>query len=366
MKSKMLTRQLVAIACVIMLAASMFALAACGDNKAEVPNVVSMEQGDADKALKASGFELGKITYQNSDTLSIGSVVSQSPAAGEKAEKGSAVDLVLSSGKAAPKDVIVPDLNGKTQADAEKALTDVGLVAVVAKAEENGSVAPGLVFKQSIDPGSTVKEGTRVSFTTALAIHEVAVPNLTGMTGDAAKAALQQIGLGYDFTTAYSDQAAEGKVFAQSVNAGSNVKAGTTISVTISLGAKPASNVKVPDVTTYSWTDAQTTLQSAGLDARWTGDPAGIVVSQDIAPGTEVAPGTLVTVMLASDPSTVMVPNLIGMSPTSAEMLTDQIGLGLDSSAGIHGTIIDQYPAAGTMVNMHSTVHITVDTSEMQ
>lgn len=334
-------------------------------DKLTVPNVVSFTQADADKALAAAGFTIGTVSYEASDSVPQGSIVSQDPKALTSAAAGSKVNLVVSSGKAAPADVKVPDLKGKTQADAEKALTDAKLVGVASNPEETSEVAPGQVFKQSVAAGTTVKEGTRVAFTVAVAPAETTVPNVVGKVRDDAKKQITDAKLGFDYTVAYDDKVAEGCVVSQSVKAGAKVKSGTTVSVVVSLGAKPASDVKVPDVTTFSWSDAEAALKSAGLQARYTGNPTGIVVSQDVVAGTMVAPGTLVTVTLEAPLGTVEVPDLVGMSVTSAEIATDSIGLTLDIvEGGQHGAVLEQWPDAGTEVPVGSTVNIKVDDSQ--
>ena len=293
-----------------------------------VPNVVSLAQPDAEKAIVAAGFKVGTVTRDASDTIPAGSVISQDPKAMTPAKAGSPVNLVVSSGKAKPKDVTVPDLKGKSQADAEKALADVKLVGVATNPEETTEVEPGKVFKQSIAAGSTAKEGDKVSFTVALAPGEVAVPDVVGKTREDARSALTEAKLGFDYTTAYSDDVAEGSVISQSIAAGSMVKSGTTVSVTVSLGPKPQADVKVPDVMTYAWKDAEAALLSAGLQARYTGDPSGTVVAQDIPAGTEVAQGTLVTVTLhAPSPHQNPIMNLVGTySAERAQVVVEASG----------------------------------------
>lgn len=330
-----------------------------------VPNVLSLTQADAEKSIVASGLVLGDVKKEASDTVPLGSVISQKPEPLTEAQANSKVDLVISSGKQEPKDVTVPDLTGKSQEEAEKALADVGLVGVAGNPEESTAVAPGLVFKQSVDPGTSVKEHTKVMFVIALAPADVPVPDVTGMTQKVAKEALLGDGLGFDFTTAHSSSVKEGLVISQSIDAGTRVKSGTTVTVNVSLGPKPEKDVKVPDVTTYSWSDAEATLQSAGLKARYTGDPAGLVVSQDVKPGTKVAPGTLVTVKLAGLTPMVKVPNLVGMSVTSAEEATDKANLALDVNSW-HGTVVEQWPEAGTEVEARTTVHATIDDSDFR
>ena len=383
MKGKQTVSRGLLVAFAAMFAVGMLALAGCSCSSEQqqqeqssssaaeqlftVPNVVSLKQADADKALAASGFSIGEVTQQASDSVPAGSVISQDPEGFTQAKAGSKVNLTISSGKAEPKDVQVPDLKGKSQSDAEKALSDAGLVGVPSNPEETDEVAAGLVFKQSIDAGSTVKEGTQVAFTVALAPAMVQVPDVVGKTRDEASATISDAQLGFDSTTAYNDDVEEGRVISQSIGAGTSVKAGTTVSVQVSLGSKPADDVAVPDVTTFSWSDAENALTSAGLQARYTGDPAGKVVSQDVAPGTMVEQGTLVTVTLASPAETVTVPDLVGESVMSAEDLTDSLGLALDITGDEnHGTVVDQWPAAGTQVETRSTVHITVDDSDFR
>ena len=211
------------------------------------------------------------------------------------------------------KDVQVPDLKGKTQADAENTLSDVGLVGVAASPEETTEVSPGQVFKQSIEAGTTVKEGEKVAFTVAAAPAEVTVPDVAGKTHDEAKKAIESAGLVFDYTSAHDANVPEGKVISQSAAAGTKLQKGSTLSVVISLGAEPAPNVNVPDVTGMVWEEAKAALKNAGLEAAYNGDKSGYVSSQDIAAGTSVAAGTTITVELASpDPGQNPIMNFIG------------------------------------------------------
>ena len=90
--------------------------ASSGDATYTVPNVVSLTQADARKAIIASGLQVGTVTNEPSDTVPLGSVVSQDPAAFANAKAGSKVNLVTSSGKKEAQDVKVPDLKGDVAA----------------------------------------------------------------------------------------------------------------------------------------------------------------------------------------------------------------------------------------------------------
>jgi hypothetical protein len=64
----------------------------------KVPSVVGLTQSTATDALVSASAVLGDVTFENSDSVADGVVISQNPAAGESVEQGSAVSLVLSDG----------------------------------------------------------------------------------------------------------------------------------------------------------------------------------------------------------------------------------------------------------------------------
>ena len=66
------------------------------------PNVVGLNEAAAEAALLAVNLVVGTKSSVNSETVPAGQVISQNPAAGVKLAKGSAVDLVVSSGPSAP------------------------------------------------------------------------------------------------------------------------------------------------------------------------------------------------------------------------------------------------------------------------
>src|SRR5204862_6895406 len=75
-----------------------------------VPNVVGQTQAAATSAITSAGLTAGTVTMQSSSTVASGNVISESPAAGASVAKGSAVNLVVSSGAPAPGRVAVPDV----------------------------------------------------------------------------------------------------------------------------------------------------------------------------------------------------------------------------------------------------------------
>ena len=333
----------------------------------QVPNLVHLEDKDAQKLLEEAGLKLGDITYVNDDTVAKGLIVSQKPEALAMVESGSKVSISVSKGKAQPAEVSVPNLIGMNQTDAESAVAAAKLVAVQDDPVVTNDVAPGLVCKQSIKPGTTVVEGSQISFATAIADNTVSVPDVKGLPNDAAQQTLQEAGLGVDTSNAYSDKVDEGVVMGQSVAAGTKVNKGTVVTIKLSLGPKPAKQVKVPNIYTFTKDDAIEALQSAGLDYRYTGEEDGTVVEVNPDVGTTVDEGTVVAFQLQAKKSTVEVPDIVGMKGNDALVTCQNLGLGLkyDESMG-NEPLISQNPDAGPLVDPGFVVEGTEPDPEPQ
>ena len=102
-------------------------------------------------------------TMANSPTVPAGIVITTNPAPGQKVATGSIVEIIVSTGK-----VVVPQLVGLPQAEAEAALTALGLV-MNATEVENSQVEPGKVTGQSDPAEAPVEQGKTVAVTVAKA-----------------------------------------------------------------------------------------------------------------------------------------------------------------------------------------------------
>ncbi|TLZ33700.1 MAG: PASTA domain-containing protein, partial [Gammaproteobacteria bacterium] len=146
-----------------------------------VPNVVGQTQAAATSAITSAGLTRGAVTQQSSSTVASGNVISQSPAAGTSVAKGSAVNLVVSSGAPAPTPVAVPNVVGQTQAAAASAITSAGLTRGAVTQQSSSTVASGSVISQSPAAGTSVAKGSAVNLVVssgAPAPTPVAVPNV--------------------------------------------------------------------------------------------------------------------------------------------------------------------------------------------
>jgi beta-lactam-binding protein with PASTA domain/predicted Ser/Thr protein kinase len=135
-----------------------------GKPVAGVPDLSGLSQSDAQVALAGAGLVLGVVTSQTSTTVSGGLVISQDPVAGTQVDKGSAVNIVVSSGSPSPSPtatVAVPNVYGMNATLAAQQITDAGL-AVAIKQKGGTGQPPGTVVKIVPDAGVMVPLGSTV------------------------------------------------------------------------------------------------------------------------------------------------------------------------------------------------------------
>jgi serine/threonine-protein kinase len=119
-----------------------------------------------------------------------------------------------------------------------------------------------------LDPasGTNAAEGSTVTLTTSQGPQPVKLPQLVGVSVDAARAQLAQLGLKLNVDQQIaSDQIPSGTIISQAQAAGGPVDPASTVGVTVSTGPVL---VSVPDVTTKAPPDAIATLQAAGFTPR--------------------------------------------------------------------------------------------------
>ena len=125
-----------------------------------VPDVVGLAEADAISAITGAGLTLGIMT----DAFSCapgGQIVSTSPVAGASVPPGTAVDCVKSKGVEL---VVVPDVVGKTYANAVSDVTGAGLTSGSRTDVYSDTVPDGRVISTSPSAGVMVAPGTAVNY----------------------------------------------------------------------------------------------------------------------------------------------------------------------------------------------------------
>ncbi|MBM7438463.1 Stk1 family PASTA domain-containing Ser/Thr kinase [Streptomyces sp. HB132] len=258
-----------------------------------VPSLLGQTQSAAEKRLADEGLDLKGVERAYSDTVRRGTVISSDPGSGERIRGNDAVKLVVSRG---PETVKVPDVKGLALADARRELKKWGL-------------APGMVtreFSEEIDRGKVIRTdprtGTERHTDSAVALvvskgSPVDVPDVTGLSVDDAKAALDEAGLKAEVLTERVNSPEEqGGIARQSPGSGAEAAKGDTVELTVSKGPRM---LEVPDVTGKDVEEARSTLEEAGFEVK-VDRPflsfSDTVARQSVEGGEKAAEGSTVTI----------------------------------------------------------------------
>lgn len=195
-----------------------------------LPKFEGMTLDEAKIAADEAGIKL-EIEEAFHVEIEEGKIVSQDPVYQEnyKVKEGSTVKLVVSKGQEL---VTVTKVVGKKRDEAIKELKDLGLVPEVQE-ENSDEIEKDYVIEQEIAEGEEILKGSTIKIKVSMGIEQVEVPDLTGMTEDAAKQALTNAKLKWKSTSTVNDSSKGTGVVAQTVSAKSMVDKGTEVSITI-------------------------------------------------------------------------------------------------------------------------------------
>lgn len=244
---------------------------------------------------------------QPSNQYDEGEVMSQDPAPGEEAKLHDTITVVLSSGEEA-ETTKVPDVVGRDESDAEEMIQDAKLT-VVHETAYSDDVEQGKVISSDPVAGTEVDEGTEVTIVVSKGAEQATVPDIRNKTASAAESALADAGLSGSSSEEYSDDIPEGQVISQSIDPGSKVSKGTTVSYVVSRGPE-TKYVTVPGLGGYTEDQARQRLENAGLKVGTVNQAysstvgPGYVIDQTASPGSSVEEGTSVgfTISLGPEP----------------------------------------------------------------
>jgi serine/threonine-protein kinase len=136
-----------------------------GQELVGVPTLVGTSVDEATAALREAGLEVGQVEERDAPEDE-GEVLEAGVQAGEQVPTGSAVDLVVSTGRTG-----VPDVTGQTEDDARAALEDAGFD-VETTTRASAEAPEGTVLQQSPAAGTSQTPGTTITLTLAEAPAE--------------------------------------------------------------------------------------------------------------------------------------------------------------------------------------------------
>lgn len=353
------------------------------DGQAYVPEVINMNDERATKKIENNELTVKIIGQEKSDKVEAEKVMTQYPDAGRIVNTGEMVELRISAGNT----VAMVDLSEMTKEEAKELLELMGFTNVKFKTKESGFVA-GTVLGQSVEFGEEVDVNSKVIVTISGGLEDVdtskdtTVPDFVGMKFNkaAGKATEKKLYLVKESSKTSSKPA--GTILSQNISGGSKTKQGTTITVVVSSGSKKEAEkaeqkfekkVEVPYVEYMSESEAKSILSAYSLKSSVSYEyndnvSAGLVMSQSIAEGKKVSPGTSVSLVVSKGGKQKSVPSVTGMSATSAyqKLLNEgfryTISYSHSESVG-WGKVISYYPSGKQEKGTKITLTVSCGTS---
>lgn len=259
------------------------------------------------KPVAAAQAELGRhglhhvaTSGASSPTVPAGDVITSTPSPGSSVATSSTVTLQVSTGTAT---VAVPDVSGQPQAQATAALQAAGFTVTVGQAQNSDAVPSGSVIATNPPAGAQAGRGSAVQVVVSAGRKTVAVPGLAGQDSATASNKLGLLGFQVVTRNETSPRYPAGQVTRTDPPAGTAVAYGSTVTLYVSQGTA------VPPVVGLSQAAAEQALATAGLQASTQDQPAagpaqvGVVLSQQPAQGSDVAPGSTVTIVVGAAPA---------------------------------------------------------------
>ena len=202
-----------------------------------------------------------------------------------------------------PKDVQIPELVGLTTKEVEEKLKDSKLTYEIAGEDYSKDYEQGKVMLQ--DPAYranyTVKENTKIMLTVSKGTEMTVVPKVAGETSyDAAVSKLTEAKLKAEKIEEINEKIPEGTVIKQEPEANTEIEAGETVKVYVSLGngkeqvAVPYLLGKTEDVAKKEVEDAKLKVEVVYEEDRTKTD--GTVLKQSIEVGEVVEEGTSIRI----------------------------------------------------------------------
>jgi serine/threonine-protein kinase len=239
----------------------------------------------------------------------------------------------------------------------------------------------GTVLEQDPPPGSAGEDCAfltlfcskpTVDLTVSAGPGQGEVPSTNGLTAAAATKKLEAAGFEVGVQRINSDSVEEGLVVFSEPRGGGTATNGSTVTIFVSRGPKMA---RVPVLVGVQREVAAQRLSARGLSASVSEEespsPRGQVIRQSPSAGTQVEPGSAVTIVVSSgeekeEEKEAKVPSVIGkerreaVEAIRAAGLTPQVEEEETEVPSQVGRVTDQFPPPGSELEPKSTVTITV------
>ena len=201
-----------------------------------------------------------------------------------------------------PKDVAIPNLVGKTVDEAKKILEENKLTYVEDESTYSTEYEAGQIISQTppFVEGRKIKQKTEVKVVVSLGTEKTKVPKLKGLTKEEAEDAADDAKIKLEFIEETSKTVEAGIIIKQEIDTDTEVNAGDTVKVYISIGT----GIKQVVVSSVLYQDEATAKQNLeGLGLKVTVEYGedktrgnGVVLKQSLSSGEKVDEGTAITI----------------------------------------------------------------------
>ena len=269
-------------------------------NSLTVPDITNRTLAEASQVL----LDMGLTPIPDAiakDGVGDDVVYAQSPPPNVGAREGDVVTITYNPARAI---VVVPAIQGLLITDATAQLAPLGLQLTISGKLNDPTIPINQIISQDPPANTEARSGSAVSVVVSGGAGDLVVPNIEGQVSSAAQQLLTTAPYNFVVTVVEepSTTVEKGRAIRTDPVIGSPIGNAATITLVISSGS---TKVVVPDVETMTEAEAQAALNSMGLvwEMRYvnvlSGDPnEGRVISQTQQPGSSVAPGSKVTLVV--------------------------------------------------------------------
>jgi serine/threonine-protein kinase len=205
-------------------------------------------------------------------------------------------------------EVLVPDLIGKNEAEAEKIVEDLGLVFSVSDRQYSNDFDEGEVIEQSVNEGTKLKIEFPVEVVVSNGKKEIKIPELVGKYAIEAAVVLADMGLKEGkVTQEYSSTVPSGQIMDQYPEAEKSAEVNDEVDYIVSKGPE-ITYVTMPNLIGLDMELAKTKIIQNGLSVGQTTEEnsneieAGLVMKQSAPSGQDVASGTSIWITVSLGP----------------------------------------------------------------
>ncbi len=211
-------------------------IGATGKNDEDIPYLVGKNYQEVIEEYTDESFKIELDSEKNS-SKEAGTIISQTPETG-KVSKTPVIKVVVSKGK---NSAVLTNYVGKDIEDVTEELDSLGFTNVSVEYDSHATYPKNTVYKQSPGKGSSVNKDEKITIYVSNGNDDikVKVPLVKGYTKSVAQSTLEAVGLTLGEVQEEYSSKPEGEVIEQVIVAGTEVKVGTSISITVSLGTAP-------------------------------------------------------------------------------------------------------------------------------